>query len=455
MLSSLTDKVINAIGETHYKRWMSRGGEEYMLEFASEWCSRSQYLRACKEMYVCRNMLEKIAGHLNGASLPYDSNMLAVERMFKNYLAEQIVVKTCVTSFVDQYIDSEDFEVIEHLVKLGVLIVDDTEDLSEVSSLSSEPDASDDCSINISKPDAFDLICIETIEGEHFNSVCNLPLFPEDDNSFSNKIVDCSNLKPNPLLCIEEENENENRECVLFEKAVISFPPNKENNGSRIISFPFVVNEKCTPNIQILSSTPVYVMPQYVYDLFSSYIDTVFLDISTLFTKEFLDAGLDEKRMCRSLGEIFDLHRKDDLLLVGGVRGARGRRGGNRRGPKRRVNKKRGKRKGGRRRNVLGVIQPGRFMPDRFFATLRYDDQQYNRTLTAGVSNWFFQNSPYEPDPTSGTTNVVPGFTDLNAMYNRWKVHKIIMHYTLTCNNTDPIFFLLHGLQMLHQVLVH
>jgi len=94
-----------------------------------------------------------------------------------------------------------------------------------------------------------------------------------------------------------------------------------------------------------------------------------------------------------------------------------------------------------RGRGALGVVQPGRFMPNRFFAKLRYDDQQWNRTLTAGVSNWFFQNSPYEPDPTSGTTNIVPGFTDLNAMYNRWKVHRIIMRYTLTVNNTDPIFF--------------
>jgi len=217
------------------------------------------------------------------------------------------------------------------------------------------------------------------------------------------------------------------------------------------ITFPLVIDKICAfDKRKILFSTPMYMLTRKLCNAYFEFSDYPNDGYSFSFTKLYNDKYFDEP--CRSLGEIFDSHRNDELVLVGGGRGGRGRRRGGRRGPKKRMNIRRKRPRKGR--GALGVVQPGRFMPNRFFAKLRYDDQQYNRTLTAGVSNWFFQNSPYEPDPTSGTTNIVPGFTDLNAMYNRWKVHRIIMRYTLTVNNTDPIFFLLLGLLMLPLVLV-
>jgi len=162
---------------------------------------------------------------------------------------------------------------------------------------------------------------------------------------------------------------------------------------------------------------------------------------SFLFTKEFVNSGLDNG--VRPLGEIFGKARESELILVGGGRGSRYRNNQRNRGGVRRRPTVKGRRINNRRKRSnrsLGVIQPGRFMPDVFFATLRYDDINYNRTLTGGVYNWFFQSNAYQCDPT-GTAAAVPGFTEINAMYTKWRVNKIVMHYTLTGTNADPVIF--------------
>jgi len=313
-------------------------------------------------------------------------------------------------------------------------------------------------------PCAYNLVCIESLcEDEspidiQIDKNVSLPIdsfVPTEDQSVGfelNIYGPCNILDKDNSLHIDCNTPDKDNSLSIDNNGFVN-SKDKDNNFSignngfvdsnklclknSRITFPLVVDKTCVLDKKILFSTPMYMLTRKLCNVYFEFSDYPNDGYSFSFTKLYNDKYFDEP--CRSLGEIFDFHRNDELVLVGGVRGGRGRRRGGRCGPKKRMNIRRKRPRRGR--GALGVVQPGRFMPNRFFAKLRYDDQQYNRTLTAGVSNWFFQNSPYEPDPTSGTTNIVPGFTDLNAMYNRWKVHRIIMRYTLTVNNTDPIFF--------------
>jgi len=263
-------------------------------------------------------------------------------------------------------------------------------------------------------PCAYNLVCIESLcEDEspidvQIEKNVSLPVdsfIPTENVGFELDIYDPRNIPDKDISLSIDNNgffKSKDKDNSLFigNNGSVDIKDNNfsiGNNGfvdsnklclrNSRITFPLVIDKTCAFDKKILCSTPMYMLTRKLsnaYLEFNDYPDDGFL---FSFTKPYNDKYFDEP--CRSLGEIFDLHRNDELVLVGGVRGGRGRRRGGRRGPKKRMNIRR--RRPRRGRGALGVVQPGRFMPNRFFAKLRYDDQQWNRTLTAGVSIGFFK----------------------------------------------------------------
>lgn len=82
---------------------------------------------------------------------------------------------------------------------------------------------------------------------------------------------------------------------------------------------------------------------------------------------------------------------------------------------------------------------PKTLMPPRFQTTLRYEAE--GNQLNAGVnySNTRLQpTTPYDVDPTLGST-AMPGFTELAALYRRYRVNRWVHKVMFANNESFPV----------------
>jgi len=85
----------------------------------------------------------------------------------------------------------------------------------------------------------------------------------------------------------------------------------------------------------------------------------------------------------------------------------------------------------------ITLMGPGRFCPDRTFATLRWPDTTTTRAPPGSSTsmNWYYRSSAYDPDPAFGS-GAIPGFVELANMYLSYRVHKMVLHLSIA--NEEP-----------------
>lgn len=106
------------------------------------------------------------------------------------------------------------------------------------------------------------------------------------------------------------------------------------------------------------------------------------------------------------------------------------------------LNKRRGRKT---RKNpvqkTVSLTSVGEFAPPSLMVPLVYTDLQTIQTQNGqSQTNWYYRTSAYDVNPLIGTT-AMPGYLELSALYNQYRVHKISV-YVQACNmHTSPIVF--------------
>jgi len=89
------------------------------------------------------------------------------------------------------------------------------------------------------------------------------------------------------------------------------------------------------------------------------------------------------------------------------------------------------------RKVVLHI--PGEFAPKSMRVKLCYNDLTTVQTQNGqSTSNWYYRTSAYDVNPLIGTT-AMPGFLELAALYNQYRVHGIAVHFEGSNMHTSPL----------------
>lgn len=94
-----------------------------------------------------------------------------------------------------------------------------------------------------------------------------------------------------------------------------------------------------------------------------------------------------------------------------------------------------------RKQNTVRLSSVGEFAPSSLLVPLVYTDLTTIQTQNGlSQTNWYYRTSAYDVNPLIGTT-AMPGYLELSALYNQYRVHKISVYVQAVNMHTSPIVF--------------
>jgi hypothetical protein len=92
-----------------------------------------------------------------------------------------------------------------------------------------------------------------------------------------------------------------------------------------------------------------------------------------------------------------------------------------------------------RNQSVVHLTSVGEFAPCSLMVPLVYTDLTSVQTQNAqSQTNWYYRSSAYDVNPLIGTT-AMPGFIELSALYNQYRVHGMTVQLNASNMHTSPI----------------